>query len=340
MFQQKPTVLDIFSGIGGFSIGLEKAGMETLAFCEMEKYGKKLLNKYWPDVPVFPDVCELNSATFVEHGLEVPNVIAGGFPCQDISCAGKQAGIGGERSGLWKEFKRLIDELEPNYAIAENVANLRSNGLVTVLYDLWEIGYNAEWHCIPASAIGAPHRRDRIWIVAYPSRARSEWSRRIRLSTKISKDVSNANGNGCKDIQSETTRKNGDERQECFKVANIDRDVVATIGLPLFKGRLEKNEEWRELPTSKPLIEPEVINAYRDNEGFKQWNVEPDIPRLANNKLNPDWVEWLMGFPSQWTEGGTYKQRLMGLGNAVVPQIPEIIGRAIMKKECAVMTAH
>ena len=334
------SVLDIFSGIGGFSIGFEKAGMENIAFCEMAKYGKTLLNKYWPDVPVFPDVCELNRKMFAEHGIESPNVIAGGFPCQDISCAGKQAGIEGERSGLWKEFKRLIDEFEPDYAIAENVANLRSNGLVTVLYDLWEIGYNAEWHCIPASAIGAPHRRDRIWIVAYPSRARLEWSRRVRLSAKIGKDVSNANGNGCKNIQSKATRKNGDGRKERFKIADIDRDVVAVVGLPLFQDRLAENEEWRELPTSKTLIEGAAITDYRDNEGLKQWGIEPDIPRLANDKLNPDWVEWLMGFPFGWTEGGTYKQRLMGLGNAVVPQIPEIIGRAIMKKECAVMTAH
>ena len=97
------------------------------------------------------------------------DVIAGGFPCQDISVAGKQKGITATRSGLWKEFARLINEIKPKYAIIENVANLRSTGLISVLQDLWKIGYNAEWHCIPASAFGAPHRRDRIWIIAHPS---------------------------------------------------------------------------------------------------------------------------------------------------------------------------
>ena len=99
MQQHKLTVLDIFSGIGGFSIGLEKAGMETVAFCEMDKYGTSVLNKYWPDVPVFPDVCELNQEALTTYGINKPNIIAGGFPCQDISCAGRQVGIEGERSG-------------------------------------------------------------------------------------------------------------------------------------------------------------------------------------------------------------------------------------------------
>ena len=161
------SVFDIFSGIGGFSIGLEKAGMQTVAFCEKDSFCQKILKKHWPDVPVFSDISKVYKDDLKTLGPI--DIIAGGFPCQDISCAGKQTGINGTRSGLWKEFKRLINELKPKYAIIENVANLRSKGLVAVLQDLWEIGYDAEWHCIPASAFGAPHRRDRIWIVAYPA---------------------------------------------------------------------------------------------------------------------------------------------------------------------------
>src|SRR5208282_3242190 len=99
-----------------------------------------------------------------------PSILCGGFPCQDISNAGKRAGIDGERSGLWSEFARLIGELRPRYAIMENVAALLGRGLERVLGDLASIGYDAEWHCIPASAVGAPHRRDRVWIVAYANR--------------------------------------------------------------------------------------------------------------------------------------------------------------------------
>lgn len=161
-------VLDLFSGIGGFSLGLERAGFNTVAFCEIDKSAQKVLKKHWPNVPIFDDVTSLTKEALDDAGCKDIGLICGGFPCQDISISGKQAGIEGERSGLWKQFKRRIRELKPDYVIIENVAALRSNGLVTVLQDLWKIGYDAEWHIISASSIGAPHRRERIWIIAYP----------------------------------------------------------------------------------------------------------------------------------------------------------------------------
>jgi DNA-cytosine methyltransferase len=160
-------VLDIFSGIGGFSIGLEAASMQTVAFCEITPFCQKILTRHWPSVPIFTDITIIHKEDL--KALPRIDVIAGGFPCQDISVAGKQKGITAKRSGLWKEFARLINEIRPKYAIIENVANLRGKGLIRVLQDLWEIGYDAEWHCIPASAFGAPHRRDRIWIISYPA---------------------------------------------------------------------------------------------------------------------------------------------------------------------------
>ena len=160
-------VLDLFSGIGGFSLGLERAGMETVAFCEVDKKAQLVLKKHWPNIPVFDDVKTLNKEKLDEHSISV-ELICGGFPCQDLSVAGKGAGLEGSRSGLWFEFHRLIKEIKPHYAIIENVSVLRNRGLDQVLRSLAEIGYDAEWHCIPASAVGAPHRRDRVWIIAYP----------------------------------------------------------------------------------------------------------------------------------------------------------------------------
>ena len=164
-------VLDLFAGIGGFSLGLERAGMETVAFCEIEDYPRKVLAKHWPGVPIYEDVKELTSERLRADGLigrDGIDVITAGFPCQDISTAGKGAGIEGERSGLWSEIARLAGELRPRYIILENVSALLSRGLDKVLGDLAEIGYDAEWHCIPASHLGAPHRRDRWWCVCYP----------------------------------------------------------------------------------------------------------------------------------------------------------------------------
>ena len=114
-------VLDLFSGIGGFSLGLERAGMKTVAFCEVDKKCQAVLKKHWPGVPIFDDVSNLKGED-IEGTVDV---ICGGFPCQDISLAGKGAGLEGSRSGLWSEFKRLIEEIKPKYAIIENVSALR-----------------------------------------------------------------------------------------------------------------------------------------------------------------------------------------------------------------------
>ena len=164
---EKLRVLDLFSGIGGFSLGLEATGeFETVAFCECEEYADRVLEKRWPGVPSYDDVKTITKERLEADGIRQIDVICGGFPCQDISLAGKGAGITGERSGLWSEYARIIGEVGPEWVIIENVSALRSRGLVTVLQNICALGYDAEWHCIPASYVGAPHRRDRIWIVA------------------------------------------------------------------------------------------------------------------------------------------------------------------------------
>lgn len=168
---KKLRVLDLFSGVGGFSLGLERTGgFETVAFCEIDEDCRIELSKAWPGVPVHDDV---RTMKFVEG---MADVVTGGFPCQDISVAGNGAGIvAGEKSSLWRENVRALSVVRPRYGVFENSSRLASGDdgrwFAHVLRDLAALGYNAEWHCIPASYVGAPHERDRIWIVASDARS-------------------------------------------------------------------------------------------------------------------------------------------------------------------------
>lgn len=163
-------LLDLFSGIGGFSLGLERTGsFKTVAFCEIDHAATRVLKRHWPNVPVHADV----SAITAKEVNERIDVLSAGFPCQDISLAGTGAGLDGERSGLFYQVIRILREFKEagrpiKYALLENVSALRTRGLDEVLRAFAEIGYVCEWHCIPASYVGAWHRRDRIWLLAYP----------------------------------------------------------------------------------------------------------------------------------------------------------------------------
>lgn len=162
-------VLSLFAGIGGFDLGLERAGMTVVAQCEIDPFCQRVLAKHWPEVPCYDDVRELTAARLVRGGVDSIDLICGGFPCQDISLAGRMSGIGGDKSGLWTEYLRLIEDVGPRFVVIENSPVLRSRGLDQMLGELAALGYDAEWHCIPANALGAPHRRDRVWVIAYPA---------------------------------------------------------------------------------------------------------------------------------------------------------------------------
>jgi DNA-cytosine methyltransferase len=152
----------LFSGIGGIDLGFEMAGIETSWTCEIDDWANGLLQKRFPNATHYRDVQEIG-----KDNLESVDIISGGFPCQDISTAGKGAGLDGKRSGLWFEMWRIICELQPRWVLIENVANLANKGGARVLHDLAEAGYDAEWQVISAKDVGARHLRKRLWIVAY-----------------------------------------------------------------------------------------------------------------------------------------------------------------------------
>ena len=258
--KEKLKVLDLFSGIGGFSLGLERTGgFETVAFCEIEEFPRRVLAKHWPKVPCYHDVRELTADVLRRDGISV-DVITGGFPCQDLSASGKQGGISAGRSGLWSEIVRLLGELGPEFAIIENVTNLLAGGggrwFATVLSDLASVGYDAEWNCIEAANVGLPHGRDRVWILAYPNGKR--WGRMVKGEQIKSKRI---NREGNQSGWADTLR--------------ILPDVARLFSNT--DGRVERND-------------------YGLSEGM---------------------------------------DRLKGCGNSVVPDIPEIIGRAILEAEMA-----
>lgn len=278
----KLKVLDLFSGIGGFSLGLDRTGgFETVAFCEIEDYPRKVLAKHWPGVPIYDDVRELTTERLISDGIGV-DIITGGFPCQDISNAGKGAGINEDtRSGLWSECARLLGEIRPAYTIFENVTALLSgdNGkwFQRVLWDISQVGYDAEWHCIPASELGANHHRDRVWIIAYPT---------------------GQGANGYTERESEAYLLSGECGYYAPNAPNPNNTRLQ--GRKEFGVFGEGGERWHKLTTG----------CFRSFENIGQ--VEPTICRTND------------GIPN-------FTHRLKGLGNAVVPQIPEILGRALLE---------
>jgi DNA (cytosine-5)-methyltransferase 1 len=163
-------VLDLFSGLGGFSLGLERTGyFKTIAFCEIDKYCSLILDKHWKGIKIYNDVKKINKEQFDTDGIKYPDIITGGFPCQPFSVAGKQKGTGDDRH-LWPEMFRIIKTFKPKFVIGENVKGLINiqDGVVfeTVCTDLESEGYEVQAFNIPAAGVGAPHRRERIWILA------------------------------------------------------------------------------------------------------------------------------------------------------------------------------
>ena len=278
---EKLRVLDLFSGIGGFSLGLERTGgFETVAFCEIDPFCQKVLKKHWPDVPIFEDVRELTA-----DAIGPVDIITGGYPCQPFSQAGKRRGAEDDRH-LWPEMYRLVVAFRPTWVFAENVAGHISLGLDEVLSDLEAEGYACRPLVIPACALDAPHRRDRLWLLAHAPR--NEQGRQ-----------------GAKNPSGRRTRTAPREEQKF-------RDDCGLIPNAVEQQRYRRGNWfswWRWEPQ-------EALQNVRGRRRQKAWLSipKPLLGRVAYGV--PDRVD-----------------RLKSLGNAVVPQIPEIIGRAILMAE-------
>lgn len=335
-------VLSLFSGIGGFDIGLERAGMQTVAFCEFDPYCQAVLKRHWPGVPIYDDVRTLSADTLRRDGVWPIDVIAGGFPCQDLSYAGKRAGIEGERSGLWSEFARLIGEVRPRFALMENVPGLLSAGHGRVLGDLAALGYDATWDCVPASAVGAPHRRDRVWIVAYARSEQHEGGRLANRTLKRSQGGSDRHGNDEASRGERTGEPAGGGRGEPAHVADADNARLEGWqrgGVP------ECASQWIAWPRGASI--PHTASAecarQRPVQSGEQGRLadnsrrqpEPRLGRVADGL--PHWADetgWLEepeGVPRVATGIENRTSRLKALGNSIVPQVAFLIGQAVME---------
>jgi DNA (cytosine-5)-methyltransferase 1 len=328
---RKLRVLDLFSGVGAYSLGLERTGgFQTVAFCELEDYPRRILRKHWPDVKIYEDVRELTGARLAADGI-VPDWIVAGWPCQDISSAGTGHGLDGARSGLWSEIARLAGELRPRGLLLENSSNLLSiNGgrdFGTVLGDLAALGFDAEWHCLPAAAFDAPHIRDRLWIVAHLAdtarlqRGREEQrSKRQRVGQGCEpQDVAYAYGIGRQGqgqsrdaINPAADRKGKTTQPEHGRQAMADS---ANDGRrPRWAGRTASHGEG-----SGDTPRPAAANA----DSFAP--IGTAIARIERHSWEPE-----PGLGRVATGIADRVDRLRAIGNLNPPIIPETIGRAIL----------
>lgn len=282
-------VLSLFSGIGGLDLGLERAGMTVVAQCEVDPYCCRVLAKHWPHVPNLGDVTTIDWSTVPDVDL-----ICGGYPCQPFSLAGRRQGADDVRH-LWPYVLDAVRHLRPRWVLLENVPGHLSLGFGRVLGDLAESGYDAEWDCIPAAAVGAPHRRDRVFIVAYPQRDE------LRVEP-----VAFGRGRGAA-----VAGDDGPARDVA------DADQRGRLG---WTGAL-RSSRWAEPANggevgdpysapAHPLTTPSGPRSAAGESG--SWAVEPDVGRVAH------------GVPAR-------VDRLRGLGNAVVPQVAEHVGRLILE---------
>lgn len=321
-------VLDLFSGIGCMSLGLDRTGgFQTVAFCEIEPFPASVFAQYWPDIPNLEDV---TTAEFTEG---MADVVVGGFPCQDLSDAGLRAGLSGERSGLYRELVRAIRVVRPKYAIVENVAALLNRGMGTVLGDMAEIGYDLEWDCVPAEVVGAPHERDRVWIVAHANDQRQYGE---SVDAEVGRPSQLCSGVNVADATREQAGAAGQPRRsDGVAASGCEAPDTASLGWGA--------RRTRRPPDSFARIRDEARRNAADPYGARlafgqslgRNTPEEFTPAQRNVGRAGEQSVWpsepaLLGVDD---ECANRVDRVKALGNGLVPKIPELIGRAILEAE-------
>ena len=323
---KKLTILDTFSGIGGFSYAAERlvGGFETTQFVENNPFCQKILKKHWPNVPIHDDI-----KTYTAKPFQF-DVLCGGFPCQDLSVAGKRQGITPEtRSGLFFELIRIIRRVRPRYILLENVAALLNYGMDIVLGELSEAGYSCEWSVISAQQIGACHKRERIWIIAYPngfgcgggsSKGRSIQERQFLSGEQTGSEVGSQikrRDNTFTDTKGSRWNENGVKRKHGeVKTQKIFRDRDSS-------GDSQESSN----PDSKRLQGLRGKSKLEKVSGERQviWRSQPHL-------LNPNWKSYVSK-PSlcRGNDGLSNRvDRLRALGNSIVPAVATIpLGRIL-----------
>jgi DNA (cytosine-5)-methyltransferase 1 len=299
-----PTVGSLFSGIGGIDLGLERAGMEVRWQSEIDPYCCRVLAKYWPDTPNLGDVKLIDWSQ-----VERVDVICGGYPCQPFSVAGRQLGDQDPRH-LWPYFADAIRVLRPRLALLENVPGHLGLGFDRVLGDLAEIGFDADWDCIPAAAVGAPHLRDRVFVVAYPQRDELR-EQPVTISGSGGQGV--VGDDGPPRSLADTSGRGGSDFAHSRDTAGQPlRPIAGSSG----RTRSGDPAEGDRLPRRSAGIVAGDVDTTDHSAGASRrsgwWDVEPDVGRVAH------------GVPHR-------VDRLRGLGNAVVPQVAEHIGRQLLE---------
>ena len=299
----------LFSGIGGLELGFKREGFETKWFIEDDEYCQQTLKKNFSTTPIYGDIREVDF-----RKLERVDILTGGFPCQDISCANpKGKGIAGERSGLWSYYAKAIREIRPEYAVIENVPMLANRGLNVVLRDLTENGYDAEWFCLRASDFGALHRRERLFVIAYPKSERfcDEYNGKdirkiIGKSNIIRNETKSTSTNPNHQRQSQLQRGKQD-------IGERDNNHIETHFI---------TNDWNE------RIQRFCTESLQGEQGFSWCQ---DVRRIEDLQGRPD-------IPQPLFRGGrdgipNWMDRIKCCGNAVVPQVAQFIARRIKERE-------
>ena len=307
-------VLDLFSGIGGFSLGLEWAGMSTVAMCEKDPYCRKILAKHWPDLTIHEDIRNLDGKKYTN----AIDLVAGGFPCQPFSVAGKRKGADDDRH-LWPEMLRVIKESKPRWVIGENVFGFINMALDDVQADLEREHYEVRKFVLPAVAVDARHRRDRIFLVAYSNSPavwnlpeRQEIGRnnvqagRQAITPHDGPSQSMANTNSPWELQ-----QKGDQQESWGWSGNSSEQDVANSHGTRGEAGLSGQESWQE-GNSGELDHQGHQQSWR--KASREWPAEPCVGRVAD------------GVPNR-------VDRIKGLGNAVVPQLIQAIGELVIKAD-------